>query len=245
VAGRRPQRRGTFDGHVSNVERSAVTRLPRIFARNRCPIPFPALAALLVLGGCQPSEEELAARHAETIDRYCTDCHNDLEREADLSLEGADLARVTADPGLWEKVIVKLRGNLMPPPGRPRPREADSGALVAYLESRLDAAAEASPDPGRAGIHRLNRTEYGNAIRDLLALEIDPAEFLPADDEAYGFDNIADVLRISPSLLEQYLSASSKIAALAVGDLRTRAVTSIHRAPPDLAQGDHVAGLPL
>jgi len=216
---------------------------PLPLLKNACLTPFLALAALLV--GCQPSEEELAARHTETIGRFCTDCHNDLEREADLSLERADVARVTEDPALWEKVIVKLRGNLMPPPGRPRPANDDAAELVAYLETRLDAAAEANPEPGRAGIHRLNRTEYGNAIRDLLALEIDPAEFLPADDEAYGFDNIADVLRISPSLLEQYLSASSKIAALAVGDLESRAVTSIYRAPPDLAQGDHVAGLPL
>ncbi len=209
-----------------------------------------ALAALLsalgvLIAGCQPSEEELAAHHAETIDRFCTDCHNDLEREADTSFQGVDLARVVEDAELWEKVIVKLRGNLMPPPGRPRPAADVAGALVSYLETRLDAAAAAHPEPGRAGLHRLNRTEYGNALRDLLALQIDPAEFLPADDEAYGFDNIADVLRISPSLLEQYLSASSKVAALAVGDPTTRVTTSIHRAPPDLAQGDHVTGLPL
>src|SRR5690606_630267 len=89
------------------------------------------------------------------------------------------------------------------------------------------------------------RSEYGNAVRDILALEIDPAELLPADDEAYGFDNIADVLRVSPSLLEQYLSAASKVAALAVGDPQTRAVTNIYRAPPDLAQRDHIDGLPL
>jgi hypothetical protein len=214
-----------------------VTRFLPLFVL--CP------AAGALLAGCQPSPEELAARHAGTIDRYCTECHNDAEREADLSLERIDLAQLAADAGLWEKVIVKLRGNLMPPPGRPRPEPKEAEAIVAYLETGLDTAAAAHPEPGRAGVHRLNRTEYGNAIRDLLALEIDPAEFLPADDEAYGFDNIADVLRVSPSLLEQYLAASSKIAALAVGDPTARVVTSIYRAPPDLAQGDHVEGLPL
>src|SRR5690606_31103800 len=109
----------------------------------------------------------------------------------------------------------------------------------------LDRAAAASPEPGRASLHRLNRTEYGNAIRDLLALDVDASELLPADDEGYGFDNIADVLRVSPSLLEQYLAAASKLAALAVGDPRTGAVTSVYRAPPDLAQQDHIDGLPL
>ena len=123
-------------------------------------------------------------------------------------------------------------------------RETTDG-FVAYLERRLDEAALAAPEPGQASLHRLNRTEYGNAVRDLLALEVDAAEFLPADDEAYGFDNIADVLRASPSLLEQYLSASAKIAALAVGDPDTPAVTAVYRAPSDLAQAVHVEGLPL
>ena len=109
----------------------------------------------------------------------------------------------------------------------------------------MDEAALAAPEPGQASLHRLNRTEYGNAVRDLLALEVDAAEFLPADDEAYGFDNIADVLRASPSLLEQYLSASAKIAALAVGDPDTPAVTAVYRAPSDLAQAAHIEGLPL
>ncbi|HEX7080174.1 MAG TPA: DUF1592 domain-containing protein [Gammaproteobacteria bacterium] len=205
----------------------------------------PIAASALILAGCQPSEAERIARHTATIDRFCTDCHNDIEREADMTLEGADLAHVAENPALWEKVIVKLRGNLMPPPGRPRPEGRDADAFVAYLETRLDAAAALDPEPGPAPIHRLNRAEYGNAIRDLLALEIDPAELLPADDEAYGFDNIADVLRVSPSLLEQYLSAASKIAALAVGDPSTPLVTRVYRAPPDLAQREHIEGLPL
>ncbi|MBN1239890.1 MAG: DUF1592 domain-containing protein [Gammaproteobacteria bacterium] len=202
-------------------------------------------AAGLLLGGCQPSEQELVERHASTIESFCTDCHNDAERVGEMTLEDVDLAHVAADPALWEKVIVKLRGRLMPPPGGPRPDAEAVDEFVSFLETRLDAAAELSPRLARTGIHRLNRTEYGNAVRDLLALEIDPAEFLPADDEGYGFDNIADILRVSPSLLEQYLAASTKIAALAVGDPETPVVTSVYRAPPDLAQSGHVDGLPL
>jgi hypothetical protein len=141
--------------------------------------------------------------------------------------------------------VRKLDGQLMPPPGGPRPAPERVDSMVAFLETELDRAALAKPQLGRAAIHRLNRSEYGNAIRDLLAVEIDPAEFLPADDEGYGFDNIADILRVSPSLLEQYLSASGKIAAMAVGDPSAPAVSSIYRAPPDLAQDSHIDGLPL
>jgi hypothetical protein len=133
----------------------------------------------------------------------------------------------------------------MPPPGGPRPDAETYNGFAAYLERLLDDASLAAPEPGRASIHRLNRTEYGNAVRDLLALEVDAAEFLPADDEGYGFDNIADVLRVSPSLLEQYLSASAKIAALAVGDPSTPSVMAVYRAPGDLAQASHIEGMPL
>src|SRR5690606_28382583 len=124
---------------------------------------------------------------AATVEGFCTDCHNDVERVADMSLEQADLAKVAENPALWEQVIVKLRGRLMPPPGGPRPDAEAVESFVSFLETNLDEAAASNPKPGQAGIHRLNRTEYGNAIRDLLALEIDPVEFLPADDEGYGF----------------------------------------------------------
>ncbi|HEX6999885.1 MAG TPA: DUF1592 domain-containing protein [Gammaproteobacteria bacterium] len=209
---------------------------------------FRSLAIVVIAAfacACQPTPEEAAARHAATIGRYCLDCHDYAQQEGGISLERPDLINVAADAAKWEKVIRKLGANQMPPPGEPRPDPQDRKALVAYLETSLDAAAAEHPNPGRVGVHRLNRTEYGNAIRDLLALEIDPAEYLPADDEGYGFDNIADVLRVSPSLLEQYLAAASKIAVLAVGDPETRAVTSVYRAPPDLSQRGHVEGLPL
>jgi len=136
---------------------------------------------------------------------------------------------------------------MMPPQGRPRPSNDDVYKLVSYLETSLDRAeaTKPKPNPGRAAIHRLNRTEYGNAIRDLLALDVDVTDLLPADDESNGFDNIADVLKLSPSLLEQYLAASRKISSLAVGDPAQPAVTQVFRTAPDLAQDEHIEGLPL
>jgi len=205
---------------------------------------LPLVGAALV-AGCQPSDEELAARYEGVVGTYCLECHDAAGREAGLSLEGVDLDDVAAHPEMFEEVARKLRGRQMPPLGGPRPDAKTYDSFVAYLERRLDENALASPEPGKASIHRLNRTEYGNAVRDLLALEVDAAEFLPADDEGYGFDNIADVLRVSPSLLEQYLSASAKIASLAVGDPDAPAITAVYRPAADLAQGTHVEGLPL
>jgi hypothetical protein len=199
----------------------------------------------LLAAGCQPSDEQLAARYEGVVGTYCLECHDAAGREAGLSLEGVDLDDVAAHPDLFEEMARKLRGRSMPPLGGPRPDAETYSGFVAYLERRLDEAAFGTPEPGQASIHRLNRTEYGNAVRDLLALEVDAAELLPADDEAYGFDNVADVLRVSPSLLEQYLSASAKVAALAVGDPETPAVTTVYRAPADLAQSAHIEGLPL
>jgi hypothetical protein len=204
----------------------------------------PVLAAALA-AGCQPSNEELAERYEGVVGTYCLECHDAAGREAGLSLENVDLDNVAAHPELFETVARKLRGRQMPPSGGPRPDAKTYDGFAAYLERRLDEAALASPEPGKASIHRLNRTEYGNAVRDLLALEVDAPEFLPADDEGYGFDNIADVLRVSPSLLEQYLAASAKIAALAVGDPDAPAVTAVYRPPQDLAQAVHVEGMPL
>ncbi|HEX5420541.1 MAG TPA: DUF1587 domain-containing protein, partial [Gammaproteobacteria bacterium] len=198
-----------------------------------------------MIAACQPSQDKLVAEGSATIQHYCTDCHNDTELVGGMSLEHAKLAKAAENPEQWEKVIRKLQGNLMPPPGGRRPDAEQVQSLVSLLETRLDQAAALHPNPGPAVIHRLNRTEYGNAIRDLLALDIDPADYLPADDEGYGFDNIADILRVSPSLLEEYLSASTKIAALAVGDPETPVVTKTYRAPPDLAQREHIPGLPL
>src|SRR5215813_13983452 len=186
-----------------------------------------------------------AAPYRALLDQYCVTCHNERAKTAGLMLDKMDVDHVADNAETWEKVIRKLRGGMMPPTGRPRPASDDVYKLVSWLETSLDQAGAAKPNPGRASIHRLNRTEYGNAIRDLLSLEIDVSDMLPADDESNGFDNIADVLKLSPSLLEQYLAASRKISSLAVGNPSVPAVTQRYAMPPDISQEDHIEGLPL
>jgi mono/diheme cytochrome c family protein len=186
-----------------------------------------------------------AAGHGAVVAKYCVTCHSARTKAGELSLEGLDLSRPAAHPEIWEKVILKLRGGLMPPGGMPRPPEPARTALVSYLESSLDAAAIAAPNAGRPALHRLNRAEYANAIRDLLALEVDPAVLLPPDDSSDGFDNNADVLGVSPALLERYLSAARVVASLALGDPDADPTTRVYRAPPDMSQRQHRDGLPL
>ena len=152
------------------------------------------------------------------LDRYCVACHNERLRTAGLLLDTRDVGQVGAGADAWEKVVRKLRSGAMPPPGRQRPDETAREAFVTWLETELDRAAEVRPNPGRPADHRLNRFEYGNAIRDLLALEIDASALLPADESDHGFDNIAEVLSMSPALLERYLFAARRISRLAVGD---------------------------
>jgi len=205
-------------------------------------MPAPAqTASAAAPGGAEATPESARA----LVTGFCVPCHNDRARTGGLTLQPLSLEDVASGAETWEKVIRKLRGGMMPPPTATRPDQASIDQLVAYLEHSIDRAALAHPNPGRSPIHRLNRTEYANAVRDVLGLEIDPAAYLPADDEANGFDNIADVLRVSPSLLEQYLAASRKIAALAVGDLSIAPSSAVYRVPPDRAQGDHIEGLPL
>ena len=183
--------------------------------------------------------------HRAMINSYCVGCHNTRLKTANLVLEGLSLENIAQNAAVWEKVVRKLNGGQMPPQGVPKPPAAQSQALAQYLTASLDSAMAANADPGRSPIHRMNRNEYANAIRDLLAVEIDPAEYLPPDDESDGFDNIADALRVSPTLLDQYLAASRKIAALAVGDMETTPVSRMVQVPPDLAQEQHIEGLPL
>ena len=152
------------------------------------------------------------------LDRYCVTCHNERLRTGNLALDTVNVDHVGDDADVWEKVLQKLQTQAMPPPGRPRPDQAAHDGFASWLERALDRAAAADPNPGRPTIHRLNRLEYTNAIRDLLDLEIDPQALLPSDDLAYGFDNNADILTVAPGLLERYMSAARKISRLAVGD---------------------------
>jgi hypothetical protein len=183
--------------------------------------------------------------HRALVDKYCVGCHSDKLKTGGLSLQSADLTNVPAGAETWEKVIHKLRLGAMPPQGMPRPDKAALDSFATSLENSIDRAAASQPNPGRATLHRLNRTEYANAVRDVLGLEVDPAPLLPADDESYGFDDIADVLKTSPSLLERYMSASWNISRLAVGNPGIAADTATYRAKPDLSQNDHMEGLPL
>jgi Protein of unknown function (DUF1592)/Protein of unknown function (DUF1588)/Protein of unknown function (DUF1587)/Protein of unknown function (DUF1585)/Protein of unknown function (DUF1595)/Planctomycete cytochrome C len=179
------------------------------------------------------------------LGKYCVSCHSDKGRTGGLSLEHADLTDIPKGAETWEKVIRKVRAGMMPPPGMPRPERAQLDDLAGYLATSLDRAAAQRPRPGRTSMHRLNRAEYANAIRDLLSLDVDAAALLPPDDESSGFDNIADVLTVSPSLMERYLSASWNISRLAVGNLNIAPSTSVYRVRPDLSQDQHIDGLPL
>lgn len=177
------------------------------------------------------------------LDKYCVTCHNQRLKTAGLMLDTLNLAKVPAQGETWEKVIGKLQSGTMPPAGLPRPDAPTYAALTNWLQSQIDQASE--PYAGRPILHRLNRAEYANAIRDLLALDIEPAALIPPDDSAFGFDNVADALSVSPALQEHYLDAALKIGALAVGDPNIPPGSETWRIRQDLSQDRHVNGLPL
>ena len=179
-----------------------------------------------------------ASAQRAVLDRYCVVCHNEQALTAGLALDKMDIEQVSEGAPVWEKVLRKLRGRAMPPAGMPRPDEATYNSLANYLETELDGA---KPNPGRPVLHRLNRAEYTNAIRDLLALEIDGTSLLPADDSGYGFDNIGDVLSVSPMLLERYMSAARQISRLAIGDHRGRPDSQTYDVPRFLGQEDRTS----
>jgi hypothetical protein len=195
-------------------------------------------------GSPAASPNEPALPDQALVQKYCLTCHSARTKTGGLSLEGMNPADAAAHAEVWEKVVMKLRGGMMPPQGMPRPDEATLEAFAVSLEQTLDRAAQSAMRPGYKPVHRLNRTEYGNAVRDLLDLQVDVTDLLPADDESHGFDNIAGVLRVSPSLLEQYLSAARRVSSLAVGS-DTDVVRLAYRISPDDSQEDHVEGLPL
>jgi hypothetical protein len=178
------------------------------------------------------------------LDKYCVTCHNQKLKTANLMLDKLDPAHVSADPEAWEKVVRKLRAGMMPPQGLPRPDAAAYEAFTVALENELDQAAAAKPKLAAPAVHRVNRTEYANAIRQLLALDIDPAAFLPADDSSYGFDNVASGLSVSPALVEGYVSAAAKISRLAMGH-DTSPARKVYHVREDYSQEEHIEGLPF
>ena len=182
------------------------------------------------------------------LDRYCVGCHNQRGKAAGqeparkITLDDLDVSHVSDHAEAWERVVRKMRAGMMPPANSRRPDKATYDGFVAWLEAELDKnAAPFAPAPG---LHRLNRTEYANVVRDILDLEIDPASYLPSDDSTHGFDNVAGALGISSTLVEAYVSAAGKISRLAIGEPATAGLT-VYRTPEDTSQDYHIEGLPF
>ncbi len=203
-----------------------------------------ALAASLIASSAAAGQPASVDYNA-VVTKYCVSCHNERLKTAGLMLDKANIADPSASADVWEKAIRKMRVGMMPPQNAPHPDPQTQASLITYLTTSLDRAGAAHPNPGRPLVHRLNRAEYANAIRDLLALDVDTSSLLPPDDAAYGFDNIADALGISPVLLERYLTAAGKISSLAVGDPTIGAAGETFRIRQDASQDIHIEGLPI
>ena len=221
-----------------------------------------AFAALCLVLNTHMANAQSEQGYQQMVDQYCVVCHNQRTVDADpsaitdplgsqlravgLALDSLDINNVAADADHWEKVVRKLRAGLMPPAGMPRPENDQLENFRQWLQTELDNATLENPNPGRkATFHRLNRAEYRNAIRDLLALEIEVDNYLPADDASYGFDNIGGVLRMSQSLMERYLEASRTISRLAVGSPPRAPISQTFRTQQDEQQHARATGLPI
>src|SRR6185436_12218623 len=178
------------------------------------------------------------------LDKYCVTCHSDRLKTANLSLQGLELTKVADHAEVWEKVIRKLRAGVMPPPSLPRPALAEYDGLRDWLEAEIDRVSTTKPNPGSVVLHRLNRTEYANVIRDLLDLRIDVTTLLPPDDSANGFDNIAGSLTLSPTLLESYATAAARVARTAVGYWKSP-TEATYLASNDASQNHRLDGMPF
>ncbi|HME98346.1 MAG TPA: DUF1592 domain-containing protein [Terriglobia bacterium] len=223
-------------GCVAAVSVALVSGQSSQVARQSKPASNPT-----VQSQAKPQVPDVATQRA-LIDQYCVTCHNAKLKTANLLLDQLDLAHLSANAEVGEKVVRKLRAGMMPPINMKRPDPATMESLIKWMETELDrGAVQHLPAPG---LHRLNRTEYANAIRDVLALEVDPTKFLPSDDSTRGFDNIAGALTMSPALMEAYLSASGKISRLAIGDVSAPR-QEVFEAPADTAQNHYIEGLPF
>jgi hypothetical protein len=227
-------------GYVGLTARGAVhpaqPAAPQQAAAPAAPSPTPLALS---------SEPSALSPQRKLLDTYCVGCHNQRAKTANVMFDTMDLAHLSDKAEVWEKAVRKLQGGMMPPPGVRRPDPAAVNGFVLWLENSLDQAAAANPNPGRVALHRLNRAEYGNAIEDLLGLHIDAGAFLPRDDEADGFDNVATVLKVSPSFLDQYISAARVVSTRALGNPSPRPGSATYRPPRGTDQGVHVDGLPL
>ena len=200
---------------------------------------------LFIPGTAVFGAENASAPQRAFLDRYCVTCHNQRAKTAGIMFDKMDLANVGADAKTWEEAVRKLRGGLMPPPGARQPEPGERKAFFSALENSLDDAAAKNPNPGRVALHRLNRTEYANEIASILGVRVDVSSILPADDTADGFDNIANVLKVSPSFLEQYISAARLATAQAMGNPAASPISASLRPPAGADQTIHVDGLPL
>jgi len=217
------------------------------------------VAGIALMGGAtalgqtaseQPVSLEGLAPPQRFLQQNCIECHNSTDQSAaalfaGLFFDKVDVMHVEADPETWEKVIRKLGTGMMPPAVKPRPDATEQAQFLSYLETKLGQLAARNPNPGRPALHRVNRNEYANAIRDLLALEVDAEALLPADDSSFGFDNIAGSLGVSPVLLERYVAAAGKISRLAIGDTGMADRQEKYIVAGDLTQNEHIEGLPF
>src|SRR5687768_3344168 len=232
-----PRRRRT---HVALLASAATALILAIFAQSG-----------KVMAQAPPQAQVASARSAAALKQYCVTCHNERLKTAGFVIDPAGLTNVGASAEHWEKVVRKLRTTSMPPAGAPRPDAATYEAVSSFLETALDRAEAARPHLGKLPlVHRLSRTEYQNAIRDLLALEALPREvsidfLLPADNISSGFDNIADLLFVSPTNMERYLDAARKISRLAIGDPAMPVLVNIHKLDPEHPQDERVDDLPF
>ena len=188
----------------------------------------PASAQPTAPGGAPPAANAAGEPSRALLDRYCVTCHNERLKTAGLALDAVDVGQAAAHVEVLEKVVRKLRSGQMPPEGRPRPDAADVDTFLTALESALDRESETTPNPGRVASRRLNRVEYVNAIKDLLALEVNGAELLPSDMAGFGFDNNADVLSMTPSLMTRYIAAATKVSRAAIGSPDNRPVMQVY-----------------
>jgi cytochrome c551/c552 len=213
-----------------------------------CALSTPALAVcclLLTWGVTKAQAQTPASDNRALFNQYCFTCHNQRTKTAGLALDTLDLSAIGQNAETWEKVLGKLRSGMMPPQGSPRPDDSTRGALISWLTTELDRNAAANPNAGHPILSRLNRTQYATVIRDLLSLDVDAAVLLPPDDAAYGFDNVGDVLGISPVLLERYMDAAGKVSALAVGDPDVGPSSETFRIRQDASQDIHLEGMPI